>query len=104
MAIDERSRHRLFKRLEDILGEGHATVLMGHLPPVGWADVATRRDLDQLEARLDSKLATMESKFEARLEAKLSAQTRTMVQWFIVGTMTTLVAIAALAFTAARLV
>ena len=38
MAIDERSRHELFVRLEEVLGEEHATVLMEHLPPVGWAD------------------------------------------------------------------
>jgi hypothetical protein len=86
MAIDERSRHQLFTRLEEILGEEHATVLMAHLPPVGWADVATRRDLDQLEARLDSRFEAMDSRFEARLETKLSAQTRTMVQWFMFGT------------------
>ena len=48
MAIDERSRHELFLKLEEVLGPEEATTLMEHLPPVGWADVATKRDLDQL--------------------------------------------------------
>ena len=35
MAIDERSRHRLYQKLEQVLGPEEATVLMEHLPPVG---------------------------------------------------------------------
>jgi hypothetical protein len=52
MAIDERARHQLYLRLEEQLGPEAATTLMEHLPPVGWADVATKRDLDQLGDRL----------------------------------------------------
>ena len=52
MAIDERARHQLYLRLEQQLGAEAATTLMEHLPPVGWADVATKRDLDQLGDRL----------------------------------------------------
>lgn len=48
MAITEQNRHDLHKRLDEVLGMDHATTLMGHLPPVGWADVATKHDLDQL--------------------------------------------------------
>jgi hypothetical protein len=47
MPVDERSRHILFLKLEEVLGSEEATILMEHLPPVGWADVATKRDLDQ---------------------------------------------------------
>jgi hypothetical protein len=50
MAIDERSRHILFLKLEEVLGSEEAATLMEHLPPVGWADVATKRDLDQFAA------------------------------------------------------
>lgn len=45
MAVDESSRHALYQKLEDVLGREEATTLMEHLPPVGWANVATKRDL-----------------------------------------------------------
>ncbi len=56
MAIDERSRHRMYLKLEEVLGSEEAATLMEHLPPVGWADVATKRDLELLEIRLEAKL------------------------------------------------
>ena len=68
MAIDERSRHDLFTRLEEILGHDHATILMEHLPPVGWADVATKHDLDQLEGRIDARFDVMETRTDSRFE------------------------------------
>lgn len=46
MAISEEARHRMYTRLETVLGAEEAATMMEHLPPVGWADVATRRDLD----------------------------------------------------------
>jgi hypothetical protein len=67
MAIDERSRHELYLRLEQALGPESATTLMEHLPPVGWADVATKRDLDGLKHEL-----------MAGFRAELAAQTRAM--------------------------
>lgn len=48
MAIDERARHELHRKLEEVLGAEEAATLMAHLPPVGWADVATKQDLAQL--------------------------------------------------------
>jgi hypothetical protein len=48
MAVDERARHRLYLRLEEVLGSEEATVLMAHLPPTGWGDVATQRDIEGL--------------------------------------------------------
>lgn len=69
MSISEASRHQLFQRLEEVLGSQEATVLMEHLPPVGWADVATRRDLDHLEAILRADLTSTESRMTAQLAA-----------------------------------
>ena len=51
--------------------------------PVGWADVATKRDLDLLEARL-----------ELRLERSL----RTLTMWLV----TTMIAVASVAVIVAR--
>lgn len=36
------------------MGRDSADVLMDLLPPVGWADIATKQDLDHLERRLDA--------------------------------------------------
>jgi hypothetical protein len=88
MAVDERRRHQLYRRLEEVLGQDEAGTLMDHLPPVGWADVARRSDIERLSDR-----------FDAKLESKLNSQTKTLV-----GLMTAqVVTVAGLAFAAARL-
>jgi hypothetical protein len=114
MAIDERSRHELYARLEEVLGAEEARVLMEYLPPVGWADVATKRDLDQLsvatkrdlqhlaaatkrdlehlEERMDLKFEA----FEGRVMAQLVRQTRTFIMTTM-GTMISLVGVLVIA-------
>ena len=52
MQIDERTRREMYERLEAVLGAPTADALMEHLPPVGWADVATKTDLAVLERSL----------------------------------------------------
>lgn len=63
MAISEESRHHLYQRLRQVLGPEEATVLMDYSPPVGWADVATRRDLDGLESRVGRRLERIDERF-----------------------------------------
>lgn len=65
MVLDERSRHQLYLRLEEVLGPEAATTLMEHLPPVGWADVALKRDLDALEHRIDLRFDAIDQRFGA---------------------------------------
>lgn len=60
MTISEESRHRLYGRLEEVLGEEQAATLMQHLPPVGWADVATRRDLEHFAIELRAEMASFD--------------------------------------------
>jgi hypothetical protein len=85
--IDERARHNLYRAIEDLLDTEQADTLMALLPPVGWADIATRVDLHQLEARLgdrierehawsDARFATKDDlhRLEARLDAGLDAR------------------------------
>lgn len=90
--LDERARHELYRAAEQLLGEKQANTLMSLLPPVGWADVATKDDLHQLEARMDVRFAEMESRLEARLERALREQTRTLTLGLVgaLATMTSL--------------
>jgi len=69
MAISEEARHQLYTRLEDVLGRREATTLMEHLPPVGWADVATKRDLDELGAATKRDLQMLAITVEQALQA-----------------------------------
>jgi hypothetical protein len=68
MAITEESRHRMYQRLEELLGKDEATTLMEHLPPVGWADIATKRDLDHLATSMDLKLDHLATSMDLKLE------------------------------------
>ena len=52
--------------------------MMELVPPVGWADVATKRDLDHLDRRMDAferRMDAFERRME-RLESELASQTR----------------------------
>ena len=108
MVLDERARHELFLRLEEVLGPERAATLMEMMPPVGWADVATKRDLDALEQRLNLRFELVDQRFEtckhelmaafrAELQAQsnvITAQTRTL----LLANVGTVLSLAALAF------
>jgi hypothetical protein len=100
MAIDEQSRHDLFKRLEQILGAKEAATLMEHLPPVGWADVATKTDLDGLRAATKADLETL----EARMDAKLHRMESRLLRTILFTNSTAVITVGGLAFAAARLI
>lgn len=112
MAVSEESRHRLYGRLEELLGREEAATLMEHLPPVGWADVATKRDLDHLAEAIRAELAVMEARFEtglASLEnrvgaglARASLDTRAGLRTLFMGLAGLQVSGAALALAVAR--
>jgi hypothetical protein len=81
MALDERARHELFLRPERVLGAEEADTLMELLPPVGWADVATKRDLDALDERLNLRFELVDQRFEA-LEQRFESLDRRLDQRF----------------------
>jgi len=61
MTIDERQRHQLHEAARRTLGDDAAVTLMEMLPPVGWADVTTKRDLDHFAEVLRLELATTQA-------------------------------------------
>lgn len=77
MAIDERHRHRLHQRLDDVLGVPEAATLMSHLPPVGWLDVTTNTQLSALEQRMDARFERVDARFAA-LETRMDARFEVM--------------------------
>lgn len=74
MVIDERLRHELHQRLDDVLGVDEAVTLMAHLPPTGWGDVVAREYLDMAlhsqDARIDTRFAQVDTRF-AEVDARL---------------------------------
>ena len=127
MALDERARRELFLRLEQVLGAEQAEML----PPVGWADVATKRDLDTLEERMnlrfdlvdqrfealedgldqrfemvDQRFETLEHKLLAAFRGELLAQSNVITaqtRTLVIANVGTVLSMAALAFVAAKL-
>ena len=71
MSVSEEERHELYLELERIHGRERATTLMAMLPPVGWADVATRQDLERLETRIDARFTGIDGKF-AGIDARFA--------------------------------
>jgi hypothetical protein len=90
MSVDERARHRLYLKLEELLGPEEAGTLMDHLPPAGFANLATKDDVRLLRSDLGS--------LEHRLTAKIERLARTLVVW----TSSMVLASAALAFAVGR--
>jgi hypothetical protein len=100
MSITDRQRTELHKAAEESMGAQPADTMMALLPPVGWADVATKHDLSALEGRIDLRFDAMEHKllwaFERGLK-DLSTRFFLVVVGLIAG-------LAAVAVTVAQLV
>jgi hypothetical protein len=132
MAISEDRRHEMYEGLIEALGRERATTLMEHLPPVGWADVATKRDLDQqtlvlrrdmeaefgkvraeiasVRAELGSEIATVRTEIAsvrteiAAAEARVERSITEQSRVFVIAVLASNATLATLAFAAARLV
>ena len=60
MAVDEARRHALHERARRSFGDDSGDALMELLPPVGWADVATKQDLHTLKIEVQNMVLASE--------------------------------------------
>ena len=90
MQIDERTRREMYEQLEAVLGAQTADALMEHLPPVDWAEVATKSDLAAMRVDIEA--------LEYQVLAQMHREITRVIMWFV----PTMLSGVGLAFAAAR--
>ena len=80
MAISEKERQALQRKLDEVLGPKDAWALMEEVSGRNWGDLATRidldhlgaltkRDMESLEGRMDARFEGLEGRMDARFES-----------------------------------
>lgn len=73
MAVTERRRHELFKWFEEQMGEERAATMIELMPPTGFAELATKQDLAELEVSLTRSFITWLLASQATVVAAMAA-------------------------------
>jgi hypothetical protein len=84
MALEESSRRLLHESAVRALGMEAADVLMEHLPPAGWADLARRSDVEHETALLRLEISGLGDQLRLEIQSAVAAQTRWMVSVLVV--------------------
>ncbi len=96
MSLTEADRNEIFDTFKSHYGERIANNLMSMLPPVGWADVATKTDIRAVQTDIrsvQSELRAVEANLRTELHKSARSQTWALVAWTtgLVGLMAALV-------------
>ncbi len=83
MSITEASRFQLRTAIGQILSEEAADTLMELLPPVGWADVATKTDLQHLRDELKGDMLNLQLTIEVNVRKLIHEQTKWLITTMI---------------------
>jgi hypothetical protein len=84
----ERNRHQLYEEVKEVLSVESADELMAYLPPVGWADVATKTDVAMIRSEIDA----LRVEIRGELRVGLAELKTDLQRW----TITTLIAMTGL--------
>ncbi|MCO8125979.1 hypothetical protein NHL50_02020 [Acidimicrobiia bacterium EGI L10123] len=99
MYVSEFQRHEVFKWLEEQMGPERASIMMDLLPPVGWGDVVTTRDL---HAEVGGLRSEMQAGF-AELRAEMHAAHSGLLVKLFFGMVASNATLVGLVLTATRL-
>jgi len=72
MSVTERQRHELHEWAKRVGDQEVAATLMELLPPVGWADVATKRDLELHLGSVRSELRAEMAQLRTELRSEIA--------------------------------
>ena len=64
MSSGEADRLTLHQTLRGLMPENVADILMAHLPPVGWSNVATKDDINLLRVEMNQRFTLVDEKFK----------------------------------------
>jgi hypothetical protein len=82
MPVDERRRLQLAEAGKRAFGDDAGITLMELLPPVGWADVATKQDLVLLRGELELLRRDLDARFERGFRQVIVTMVSLMVSGF----------------------
>jgi len=102
MAASEADRHELYQAFEGLMGKKKAETMMALLPPVGWGDVATRRDLDAHDALNRQEFGALRAASKAEHEALESRINERIMRTALTVNIPSILAAVALSFAATR--
>lgn len=83
---DERSRVEATQALSEVLGPRAATALIECIPPCGWHEIATKRDLADLEERMT-----------LRIDARIHAEANRTIRWTVASLFASITTVSAVA-------
>ncbi len=72
MTVDEPVRLRLHRRLAELLDDELADAMMKSMPPMRWDQLATKEDIERLDAsteRIESLIASQGERLDNRIDA-----------------------------------
>ena len=64
MTITEADRIDMLAELRRCHGDRVGDIIVQHLPPTGWGDVARITDINRLENRLDTEISRLENRID----------------------------------------
>ena len=73
MALTEQQRTEIYNSLADTIGQPGAEFLMAQQPPGGWEQLATKRDLADLEVKTQASIVELQASF-VKFQAKMDVQ------------------------------